>query len=648
MKLIAVLLAAMMCAACAPKNIDAPTTAAQTETTTKAQTTTQTTTAAEETTVAPAPTPGPSLVDARQPLDEAGVLWEIENERISEGQQELLQSFGGDFLLSGNGLGDDGAMVYRMAVLSGADGSVLAQTELAGLSIAEAHICGEKIAVTDLMSGTVILLDGQLQQLSRFSTGTEFASLYVDPAGEHVYIFVAQEGLKKVNLASGEKEVLVEGADLFPSVRNGDTVTFAYVDRASQKNMHAMVNLASGQVETLPFAGSFFTTECDAGLWLAGRMNEDGIYYIGTSQARIFTAPEANTMVSLLSGPSRLLCSSFDESGKPTLKLYGTDGSFLSGCTLTQEEAFLMQDPLWLEEEGGYLFPVTDSEGVDHLIFWDLSAPVQGQNVTLKPVQDGQAVQGSAVSQALYERAAAIGAKYGVTVAIADQCRTEFGDHAAQSSSDEALIAEALDTVELALSRYPEGFLQQLLCGNMQSLELHLTGTIRRTDQNEGDEGFTGFVGCAQIEESYAAVAVDIAQPWSTEKTLYHEIMHVINHRLSFDANLRAEAKYSEEAWNALNPEGFTYAERLTDLPADFNQGGWEAWFVDDYSRTYGKEDRARIMEYAMVGDVFMFKSAQGRQQKLAYLCECIRDCFDTTGWPEKTRWEETLEKSGR
>ena len=30
-------------------------------------------------------------------------------------------------------------------------------------------------------------------------------------------------------------------------------------------------------------------------------------------------------------------------------------------------------------------------------------------------------------------------------------------------------------------------------------------------------------------------------------------------------------------------------------------------------------------------------------QNKFAYYCQCIREGFDTTGWPETTPWEEML-----
>lgn len=30
---------------------------------------------------------------------------------------------------------------------------------------------------------------------------------------------------------------------------------------------------------------------------------------------------------------------------------------------------------------------------------------------------------------------------------------------------------------------------------------------------------------------------------------------------------------------------------------------------------------------------------------KLKYYCDCIRNCFDTTGWPKYTAWEKVLQK---
>ena len=54
-------------------------------------------------------------------------------------------------------------------------------------------------------------------------------------------------------------------------------------------------------------------------------------------------------------------------------------------------------------------------------------------------------------------------------------------------------------------------------------------------------------------------------------------------------------------------------------------------------------EDRARIFEIAVENSGMLFLDAPGRIAKLQYYCDCIRDCFDTTLWPETVAWEAPL-----
>ena len=137
-------------------------------------------------------------------------------------------------------------------------------------------------------------------------------------------------------------------------------------------------------------------------------------------------------------------------------------------------------------------------------------------------------------------------------------------------------------------------------------------------------------------------VVLDINRPGSLEQTIHHEIVHLIDNRLTFDAYLRPESNYSEENWAALNPVGFVYAGTYDEMPMHYFNDGYENYFLDIYSRTFAREDRARILEYAMIGADYVFSTPE-RLAKLDYLSRCIRECFDTTDWPARTPWEMPL-----
>ena len=236
-----------------------------------------------------------------------------------------------------------------------------------------------------------------------------------------------------------------------------------------------------------------------------------------------------------------------------------------------------------------------------------------------------------------------MGETYGITIKIADQTQSEFYDFYAEPEYDETYIKDALIILEKVCSAYPDGFFHQLLYGNTTEIQFHLTGELTKTDLTEGDtSGFTSFSGFTTDGEGRTTVAVNIARPGSLEQTLHHEIAHLIDNKLTFDARIRGNALYSDEKWETLNPEGFEYADSYTNLPMEFYNDGYENWFMELYSRTFIREDRATIMEYAMAGYSWAFNTPE-RIAKLEYWSTCIRDAFNTDGWPEMTLWESTL-----
>lgn len=124
---------------------------------------------------------------------------------------------------------------------------------------------------------------------------------------------------------------------------------------------------------------------------------------------------------------------------------------------------------------------------------------------------------------------------------------------------------------------------------------------------------------------------------------LYHEIWHATENKI-FRTDFQG---FYDSNWDALNPEGFSYRTEY-DLSGGqealwkwtYVGGDPEVYFVDDYSKTYAKEDRARIMEYVMDNDGLAqaVLAHPVLRQKLEIMDQGIRYAFDTTGWDE-VRW---------
>ena len=127
----------------------------------------------------------------------------------------------------------------------------------------------------------------------------------------------------------------------------------------------------------------------------------------------------------------------------------------------------------------------------------------------------------------------------------------------------------------------------------------------------------------------------------STTETYYHEFSHIIDSYLEWESLEREDALFSEETWNSLNPkwfDGYSYDYGYEIYLDDYT------YFVDSYATISPTEDRARVLEYAMADfGRWTFEDAKGLRKKLDYYCRCIRDAFDTTGWPEVLPWEQYL-----
>jgi hypothetical protein len=47
-----------------------------------------------------------------------------------------------------------------------------------------------------------------------------------------------------------------------------------------------------------------------------------------------------------------------------------------------------------------------------------------------------------------------------------------------------------------------------------------------------------------------------------------------------------------------------------------------------------------------IMSDETALQENPGMAEKMRYYAACIRDCFDTEGWPETTLWEQGLQES--
>ena len=592
-----------------------------------------------------------SILEAKENTGD-DVLYYISNEQIESGFMQNLTSFHGNFLLYGfsGEMTEDGSenTGFHLQMISPATGEVVAQKSFSDMELPNIQSLGDKLAITDWGNGKILLLDEKLQEIENYRVTSEYNSMYVSPDAKKVYVFMPDQGLQITDLATGKMDIVLEDTvNLFVSNECGNVITFSYTDLKSKFDECGAIDLETGKIMESPFDGSYYDINYVNDTWMTARSDDMNLHYIGNKDGmKIFEYDDVFTSMEMRSENGNLLSKRYDEDGFLGLTMYSVEGEFISQCDNALRDADISYDLVWSEGDNGYFFLMMDPTEKDKLMFWDMSTEVSGTDLAFQELQE-ETLPEDAVSQELYTMAKAIGYKHEIEIRIADQMDEDYGDYKVEAMLDENQISKALDILGEELMIYPEGYFSQLLYGGIREIEIHLAGVLTNLGVPEGEvNGFTSYSGFAQTRSGKAVIVLDVNEGNALRNYLHHELFHLLDDKLAFDAIIREDAMYSEEEWSKLNPEGFEYADSTFVLPDEIYNEEYDVWFIDMYSRTFAREDRARIMEYAMIGDYNMFISAPHRQAKLEYLNKCIRDSFDTTGWPEMTVWEETLEKS--
>lgn len=328
------------------------------------------------------------------------------------------------------------------------------------------------------------------------------------------------------------------------------------------------------------------------------------------------------------------------------LKEYGLNGALNSsvylpeehlilGCTYQPDQPQSCQiyrinpDALEFSEAG---IPLEEPPArIDQLLWENCLAELQSPELSsdLKGVRD---------------RADQLEQRFGVHILLSAECADPCtaSDYYVTTTDqagwkNEALsISRALNGVEQALSNYPDGFFRQFRTESQDSgIYFMLVGPIGSDDP----------INVAAFEYGSGPreyIGLDISF-YELTGNLYHEIWHATENKI-FNTTFSG---FYDGSWEQCNPEGFEYRYEynLSDPEGNlwrwtFTGGDSEYYFVDDYAKTYPKEDRARIMEYVM-GDDGLAQSlltSPAIQQKLRLMDQGIRAAFDTTGW-EDVRW---------
>jgi len=197
------------------------------------------------------------------------------------------------------------------------------------------------------------------------------------------------------------------------------------------------------------------------------------------------------------------------------------------------------------------------------------------------------------------------------------------------------VLMQELEQLDKSLGNYPDGFLQTI----SQRFD-GLTVCILRSFSPISDNVPQDASNALQFWDGYHAY-IALAAGTDTQKALYHELCHLIDTIVINECS-------AYDTWNQLNPTGFEYdydytANRQRNSTAYLLDSS--RYFVDMYSMSFPKEDRARIMECSMTpGNAYLFQT-NAMQDKLKTLCTGIREAFAMEDCTEVFLWEQYLHR---
>lgn len=286
-------------------------------------------------------------------------------------------------------------------------------------------------------------------------------------------------------------------------------------------------------------------------------------------------------------------------------------------------------------EDGGIWLLTSQGEtGASILSLWDPAAsPVSDSIPYSSPYysRENPDYDGLAACSLLAQE---IGERHGVEIRIyRDAVEQKPWDYDLEYEYQVPVLRRELEQLDQRLGNFPEGFLRTL-AEKFTALRI----CIVRSAVGSPASGSLSAVDGLQFRDGYDAYIV-LTTDHDTEYALYHELCHLMD-----TVVLTGSTAY--DRWDALNPQGFQYdndylANRSRDGSVWLLEG--REYFVDTYSMSYSKEDRARILEYAMTDGHSQLFSSPYLQAKLRLLCTGIREAFGLEKSTETFLWEQYL-----
>ena len=483
------------------------------------------------------------------------------------------------------------------------------------------------------VSGEMVFLDAALREISRTKIPKDIIGSPVMTADRKTIYYCTIEGVRVLEIEDGLNRLLKQEAnpDYIPlKLLRDDTILLCSVNTDTAGEL-IFISTQTGETIRQADEAMFVSTCADR-------------YYAVTAEGAMQAMVFGNDQGSQMLIPRELWPAErwYLESSHAALTL--SDVGRLDYYDLTSgkrassvELADFSVDTLAADEQG-FLYILGQHNGVTCLYKWDTAKTPTGDEMVYTSRRYTLSDPDMEGLKACQELAEAIGNKYNIEVLIAQNATAvQPWEYVLETEYQVPVIRQELEKLAAWLEAFPEDFLATAAKGTDRGIvRICLVRSVTGTPESGNPVEMEG--GCFWIDENvYAAIPVG----QTTEKTFYHTIFHVLETRIM------SMSKFCYD-WESHNPEGFAYdyAYGVFHDPADttYLEGETRA-FIDHFSMTFPREDRATIMAYAITeGNAEYFRS-EIMQNKLTAICRGIRKAFGLEKSPEVFIWEQYLNK---
>ncbi|MBP5353782.1 MAG: hypothetical protein J6Y67_01435, partial [Lachnospiraceae bacterium] len=323
-------------------------------------------------------------------------------------------------------------------------------------------------------------------------------------------------------------------------------------------------------------------------------------------------------------------------------RVYDIEGLNLLGQINSRElPTYSYYGEINLTKKGYALIDVGIANNDAALLIWDPAAREP------EPIEDARKIEPTQEILEMRQYAERIREEFGVRVYFeeVDLHGQMFSNYELQFCYDMDRLRATMDALYEAAAEFPDGFWTEILAdGKKGCVRFFLCGGFVRTGLSSIEDAAA--LTSAGLEDVCMAYGSTYISQFS--ETFVHETMHMMEVRIR--AYCEDNQLDFESYWNnVLNTKEYGYFDAYTDSSGKdlvdergtYRDNPKKAWYIDAYSRTNEREDRARILEYLYSGVNFYFKDSEHLRTKAENLCAIIRAAFPSVrNSSVPMRWE--------